>query len=257
MDSTSRLGDGSSAARPDSSARPTTTSAVVAAPNSTPVCPRGEPPQPSRPGSTRYAMQRLRRERETLRNDLMEVLQFLVIPTQCYHLKLEAILEEGCHLPSRPPCGNSCSFCLAGGQPKFSGVFKRDSLIHILRSKVLINGAANIDAVYKALNSKECRSDLYGKSQHQYPAGTVQALVLQLVASNILEVSLEKPSLCGTNDLERKHLLLNFGFQKDDVTRGTHCRFAHDVDANWKSISSQPSLSILGPNSQPRRRLTE
>ena len=42
---------------------------------------------------------------------LFEVLNFMILPTRCYHEYLEEYFENPATYVTRGPCGNNCSYC--------------------------------------------------------------------------------------------------------------------------------------------------
>ncbi|EJK44818.1 hypothetical protein THAOC_36613, partial [Thalassiosira oceanica] len=118
-------------------------------------------------------------ERKLLLDDLMETLNFLVLPADCYHTTLETKLEE-LHTTKDPkqPCGDSCSFCNAshGTDP-----FEKTDLVTVL-NVIFHNGPIQLMQLYKELKSSESMSKLFGPQAYKLPMGKIHALILQLIA---------------------------------------------------------------------------
>jgi hypothetical protein len=90
-------------------------------------------------------------ERSRLLDMLMEVLQFLVVPAQCYHSFIEKYFEHGNFAAAdKPDCGNMCSACLKETSG-FTGMFYRNQLISVLSNTLLNKPHVAPDSVKNAI----------------------------------------------------------------------------------------------------------
>jgi hypothetical protein len=75
------------------------------------------------------------KERAIQLNDLMAVLRFLMLPSQCYHVSLESYFENPEQAMNREPCHTNCSFC-RGEHPELTTTFRRFVLVSFLSTRV-------------------------------------------------------------------------------------------------------------------------
>jgi superfamily II DNA helicase RecQ len=149
-------------------------------------------------------------EREILERDLHEVLEFLVLPTDCYHKTLEEKLEDPTITRVREPCRTACSFCNHDNLT-FTDFFSKKNLIKILRNDVFFEGSTPIMNVLKILGSRESKERIYGRGFSTKNQGKLHGIVLQLIASKIIVLKCSDNNLMGTRKLTKHNIVANFG----------------------------------------------
>ena len=99
---------------------------------------------------------------------------------------------------------------------------------HLFSAKAFYLGYVKIDMMKKTLGSTESKTRLYGEEQHKMPQGKTHALTLQLIASTIVVLSVDDASLIGTANLEKKNVVVNYGFEKNEHMQQV---FSHAIDS--------------------------
>ena len=136
-------------------------------------------------------------ERKRLAHQLLDVLRLLVIPTQCYHVAIERYFEWDVHTDGN--CDNMCSYCcgLTGG---LTGQFKRRQFEQVLTGVFSAQLSISPDDLKKAL--RRAGSKIFNRTPKN--AGPVHALMLQLVANDIIKLGVSDKNKVGTNKLTTK-----------------------------------------------------
>ena len=154
------------------------------------------------------------KERSIQLSQLAEVVEFLIIPSKCYHTVIEDYFERD-EQPDKSGCGSCCSFCL-GENNDFTGKVYKKSILHVLLTKLFGKG--------KAPSCSELISTLKsGKDKIFHPVimpkknmGQIHGLALQLLAKGIIGLDVEDKSKIGTPHLGKKNLVIKLLNADDD-----------------------------------------
>jgi hypothetical protein len=162
----------------------------------------------------------------------MEVVQFLVMPEICYHSYIELYFEHGeQNDASKQDCGNMCSACL-NETKHFTGVFFRKQVVDVLSRSFIGKVGVEPDALKKALKMAKSRifhpGHVPGNNTSQ-----IHALLLQLVARNILTISVNDATMVGTETLAKKHVVLHLAMGEEDGIASP----AYLIEDMWRGMT--------------------
>jgi hypothetical protein len=159
----------------------------------------------------------------------MAFLQFLLLPTQCYHISLEARFENPCVNIAHELCHSKCLYC-RGEHPQLTTTFHRTSLISFLLTKVFILGPVPVAKLVKVLGDN--KSKLFTSPVSKLNQGVVHALVLQLLAAGILSIYVNGDKE-GTSHLSTSNFIVNWAIidSDDDAV------LAHTKSLLWLSFN--------------------
>jgi hypothetical protein len=146
---------------------------------------------------------------------LMEVLRFLLLPQNCYHLTLESYFGHPTLVQPRLPCGrlstcgNRCSYCCKDHQ-EFSTPFHKSKLVHFRSTKVFLQGPTTVSKMIKLLGDN--KKDYFPAGYLSLPQGKIHGLALQLIAAGIvsLDIATLSSSKVGTYRLSPSDVELNW-----------------------------------------------
>eukprot|EP00956_Cyclotella_meneghiniana_P031331 scaffold81936_cov56-Cyclotella_meneghiniana.AAC.2 len=140
---------------------------------------------------------------------LTEVLRFLIIPDRCYHSFIETYFEWDSS--AKVGCGDMCSFC-KGHASGFTGVFKRMQVVGILTKQFREKLAVSGEDLKRALrDNKKTIFTVVPKTM-----GPIHALLLQLIANGILNISVSDVSKIGQPKLTTKDVVLKLATTVED-----------------------------------------
>ncbi len=130
--------------------------------------------------------------RGRLMDDLMDILKLLVLPRRCYHDVIEERFEHPTSYESEPSCNNQCSFC-DGTYANMCGPISKAPLIALLRTSVFENGKVSAMSLLSMISSPSNKSvkESIWRGKKDVTPGSVHALILMLIAANILHLSLD------------------------------------------------------------------
>ena len=145
-----------------------------------------------------------------------EVLELLVTPTTCYHSFIERYFER--KEREKVDCGVFCSYC-NGDMNKFTKSVYKKAVVSILTTKVFAAGRTPLPSDFikdlKADMAKIFHKDDMPKNKKM---GQIHALGLQLLAKQIIALSVTDCTKIGTNDFCDKHLAVMLPNIDDDGT---------------------------------------
>jgi superfamily II DNA helicase RecQ len=176
-------------------------------------------------------------ERSRLLDMLMEVLQFLVVPDTCYHSFVEQYFEHGdIASTEKADCGNMCSACLKE-TTGFTGTFYCSQLISVLSNTLLNKPHVGPDSLKNAIKLAKRKIFHPGHVPGSNTA-PIHALLLQMVAKNILKISVGNTSVVGTQRIAKKHLIiqLSSGMRSDGVIMPSYL-----IDESWNGMTYDDS----------------
>jgi hypothetical protein len=84
----------------------------------------------------------------------MEVLQFLLLPKECYHITLKKYFENPHLQGGQEPCLSKYSFCWAD-HLELTTKFKCPSLVSFLSTKVFLQGPITVAKLVKLLGDNK------------------------------------------------------------------------------------------------------
>jgi hypothetical protein len=96
----------------------------------------------------------LAKERHIQMKDLMDVLWFIVVLTQCCHITLEEYFEEPNAPKTQQPCHTKCSFCLSE-HTDATTTFRCAFLVAFLSTKVFLLGLVPVAKLIKCLGNNK------------------------------------------------------------------------------------------------------
>ncbi len=123
--------------------------------------------------------------------NLMEILTLLVLPRRCFHDAIENHFENPATYESNPSCNNNCSFC-DGSYINLCGTISKSNLITVLTTIIFHNGVTNAMSLVLMISSNansRVKSAIWMGKKDVTP-GNVHALLLMLIASNIIQLEL-------------------------------------------------------------------
>ncbi len=123
----------------------------------------------------------------------MDILKLLVLPNRCYHNILEEHFEHPSFYESEPSCNNQCSFCNGTTYANMCGPISKAHLISLLTTSVFENGKVSAMSLLSMISSpsnKRIQESIWHGKRDVTP-GSVHALLLMLIAANILHLTLE------------------------------------------------------------------
>lgn len=166
---------------------------------------------------------------------LMEILTLLVLPQQCYHDAIEHHFEHPTLYESNPSCGKRCSFC-DGSYRHICGDVSNNHLISLLTTRVFEKGNVSAMSLISMINSPSNRrvKDAIWLGKKDVTPGNVHALILMLIASNIIHLHLP-PSVSTQKLVPISKVEVSLTKQPSiaDVEFET---FALYLDSNWDRI---------------------
>jgi hypothetical protein len=162
-------------------------------------------------------------------NNLMAVLQFLLLPTQCYHISLEAHFGNSSVNIACEPCHSKCLYC-RGEHPQLTTTFCRASLISFLLMKVFILSPVPVAKLVKVLEDN--KSKLFTTSVSKLNQVVIHSLVLQLLAAGILAIYVDGEKE-ETSHLSTSNFIVNWAIidSDDDAV------LAHTKSLLWLSFN--------------------
>ncbi len=129
--------------------------------------------------------------RARLTNDLMDIL-LLVLPRRCYHDVIEQHFEHPGSYNSAPSCDGHCSFC-DGTYVTLCGPISKAQLLCLLTTNIFENGKVSAMSLLSTISSPSSRryKEAIWRGKKFVSAGSVHALILMLIASNIVQLELD------------------------------------------------------------------
>lgn len=153
-------------------------------------------------------------------HDLFEVLQFLVIPSKCFHEAIEEHFQNPFTYVSCGPCLDNCSYCLHE-HIAISGLVPKPHVIGALQANIFQKGAVNATKIVSLLTDKrrtyQIRDSIWGKPVE---SGQVHGLVLMLLASGMIELQLKSQKFLGTKDIKLGNVRAVLAKTTLDTARG-------------------------------------
>ena len=175
--------------------------------------------------------------RVRLLDDLMDILNLLVLPSRCYHDVIEEHFEHPTLYDSTPSCNNNCSFC-DGSYAILCGPISKAQLISLLTTNIFENGKVPAMSLLSTMSSPSNKrfKEAIWRGKKDVPAGNVHALILMLIASNILHLELDNKSSTSiptTSPMRSIQLALTkeYAHVGDDFET-----FSINIDSNWSKI---------------------
>ena len=152
--------------------------------------------------------------RKRLEEELHQVLNFLILPSKCYHVRLEEFLENPITYKEREPCGHLCPFC-TDNYKTFSNAVNRDVLLKLLRAKIFLKGSIPADTFVTFLNDKQnqhtLKERIWGKGSKSLPTGKIHGLVLMMFASGAVKLSVRDKKRIGKDFVRMKDVDVSLG----------------------------------------------
>ena len=153
------------------------------------------------------------KERSVQLSQLAEVVEFLIIPSKCYHTVIEDYFERD-EQPDKSNCGSCCSFCL-GENNDFTGKVYKKSILHVLLTKLFGTGKApSCPELIKVLKSGKGKI-FHPDNMPKRNMGQIHGLALQLVGKGIICLDVDDKTKIGTHQLTKKNLVIKL-LNKDD-----------------------------------------
>ena len=153
-------------------------------------------------------------ERQVQLRQLHEVLEFLLVPTTCFHSTIEHYFErrmEG----DKCNCGHYCSFCREEHHDYTGKIFKK-GLLHVLLTKLFSSTKApTCNELIKHLKSGK-EKIFHADNVPSRNTGPIHGLALQLLAKRIIGLSVGDSTKVGTDKLANKHLIVKLLNSDDD-----------------------------------------
>ena len=150
-------------------------------------------------------------ERELQLASFMEVLCFLVIPSECQHVHLERYFEAPDTTRLFESCRNCCPFCNRN-RATTTGRINRQKLTRQLVGYCSSATPPTTGALIKFVKDRQ-RLFFHKHDQPKKGMGPIHALCLQLIASGILEFAIGDGSTkdIGKNDLNISNVVIKIG----------------------------------------------
>jgi hypothetical protein len=128
-------------------------------------------------------------------DNLMDILKVLVLPQRCYHDMIEERFEHPALYDSEPSCNNQCSYC-DGTYADMCGPISKACLISLFTTNVFENGKISAMSLVSTISSPSNKrvKEAIWRGKKDVSAGNVHALLLMLIAANILHLSLDNDS---------------------------------------------------------------
>jgi hypothetical protein len=167
------------------------------------------------------------KERSIQFNDLMSVVRFLVLPSQCYHISLEEYFKDPSIFFNREPCYTKCAFC-CGDVAELTTTFRRDFLVSFLSTKVFLLGPVPVAKLIKCVGV--VKSKVFLTPAYKLSQGVVHALVLQLIAAGIVSIFVADETREGTDRLSVTDFMVNWATIIDS---GDDMSLAHTDHSLW------------------------
>jgi superfamily II DNA helicase RecQ len=182
-------------------------------------------------------------ERDIQLGELMDVLRFLLLPHNCYHLTLKSYFGHPSLAQPRLPCGrlfscgNRCTYCRKDHH-QFSTPFHKGKLVHYLSTKVFLQGPTGVAKMIKLLG--ENKKVYFPTGFSSLPQGKIHGLVLQLIAAGIVSLGIAplSSSKVGTDRLSSSDVELNWA--TTDV--GGETVLAHEQAHRWSMMNTIPNI---------------
>jgi superfamily II DNA helicase RecQ len=176
--------------------------------------------------------------RDRQRDDLFQILRMLILPRQCYHAMVEQHFERPSTYDGDPTCNNNCSYC-NGSYQSFCGRISKHKLISILTTNIFEKGSITAMSLVGMISSKANKriKQAIWRGNTNVTAGNVHALVLMLLASNLISVTAPASSLEKRVPLKTVHFALTKEFASNDDEFET---FALYIDSNWEGLPIDP-----------------
>ena len=137
---------------------------------------------------------------------LFEVLEFLVIPDECYHSYLEHYFEV-VKDNNKEPCEHFCTYCKKD-HLQFTGLFYSAKLLKILTAAIL-NKGGNLHWREFIKVLKVNKTDYFHEDDVPVKLmGPIHALAMQLLAKGIVQLKVSDRTKVGTKSLNDKDIIV-------------------------------------------------
>ena len=181
-------------------------------------------------------------ERNLQLGELMDVLRFLLLPQNCYHLTLESYFGHPSLIQPRLPCGrlftcgNRCTYCRKDHH-EFSTPFHKSKLVRFLSTKVFLQGPIGVNKMIKLLGNN--KKVFFPVGYSSLPQGKIHGLFLQLVAAGIVSLDIATASSLkvGTDRLSSSDVELNWATTNVADESVLACEQPH----RWKLMNMIPN----------------
>jgi len=172
---------------------------------------------------------------QRLMDDLMDLLNFLVLPTSCYHDAIEKHFENPSTYESDPSCDGNCSYCYGSINNICGGTVSKTQITTLLTTQITTlltthvfdKGSVSALSLITMLMAPKNRrtKDAIWRGKKNIMPGHAHALILMLIASNIIRLHLPENS-----GLDKEYIPLR------DVQASLSKQFAH-VDDEFETFS--------------------
>ncbi len=171
-------------------------------------------------------------ERKQQLSQMMEVLQFLVTPGDCYHTLLENYFEVDSD-STKEPCGTFCSFC-QGEVGFFTKRFLKDVVMSVLTETIFSpTNCPTCKSFIKSLKAK--KADIFHlEDVPKRLMGPIHGVALQLFAKGIIGLAVSDSTKIGAKDLNPKHVRVTLPVKK--VNNAT--RPVYTIDSSWDGLNT-------------------
>ena len=178
----------------------------------------------------------VRKVRERQLDQLFEVLDFLVLPSQCYHESIEEHFENPLTYQSRGPCVVCCSFCTKS-HVDISGRVSRQHVVSALLSLVVGNNkklsvTALVPLFTDKKNKHALRKSIWGDGTN-VDSGKVHGLVLMLIAAGIIRLSVPSIQIGKKHGIEPKDVTVQLAVKQVTTLHGAANNLVLYDDIAW------------------------
>ncbi len=177
--------------------------------------------------------------RDKQRSALFDILRMLILPRQCYHEMIEQHFERPSTYVGENSCNNNCSYC-DGTYKSFCGTISKHQLISILTTSIFENGMITATSLVGLLSSKDKKrvKQAIWKGNANVSPGQVHALVLMLLASNLLTITAPSPL---STDKHTPLKSVKFALTKELASSADEFEtFSLYNDSRWEGIPIGP-----------------
>ena len=175
-------------------------------------------------------------ERQRQVDAMMEVLRFLLSPTECYHSFIERYFEEG-DAGEKVGCGSFCSFC-NGDMQELTGLFRRRRLMSVLSTDIFGQGrkAPKAREFVKALKLKK---EFFFHENHvpKTNMGPIHALCLQLLGRGIIGLHSSDSSKIGTDKFDENDVVVRLLDAVDESDPDQCLHPAYTLNERWNGMT--------------------
>ena len=143
--------------------------------------------------------------------DIYEVLRFLILPTQCYHVTMEHYLEDPDTEKNTEPCDICCPFC-DDTYLHFADKLHKDALIRVLQTQIYRDGNVQLINLVSIISDdkKKIKKMIYGAGFSTKSQGKIHGLVLMMIALNIIELIIDETKI-GTQYIDKSDIMTRLG----------------------------------------------